>query len=246
MTAAEKRRLAKQAAVAKTAFIYCRVSTGRQAAEGVSLDVQEAACRAYCARMGLEVLGVHKDAGMSGKLSVGGRPGLAAVVDAIQKTPGSCVVVYSLSRLARSQGMIWKLLDEKGDYRLPIASATEPFDTTTSMGKAFLGMLSTFAQLESDLASERTTAALAYAKDHGTRLGTPGMIETVDERGSRVVDKEKAALVRQVQLMYAAGGWSHRRLADHLNAEGKLSVNGKQWHARTIRVALSVAVPEVA
>jgi len=56
--------------------------------------------RAYCLANGLELVAIHEDAGLSGKRA-DNRPGLqAALADVCNR--GGVLVVYSLSRLARS------------------------------------------------------------------------------------------------------------------------------------------------
>lgn len=193
------------------------------------MEAQEAACRAHAARLG-PVVGVFRDEGLSGKRAVLDRPGLAAMVAYTLSHPGTVVVAYSLSRLGRSQRVIWSLLDEQGRYHLQLSSATEPFDTTTSMGRAFLGMLATFAQLESDLASERTKAALSYVKSQGKVLGPPR------------IGKELADRVKELNRDIARVGRypTAEELADELNLRGIRSARGKKWHPRTVRAALAV------
>lgn len=46
-------------------------------------------------------------------------------------------------------------------------------DTTTPAGRMFAGVMMQFAQFERELASERTIAALAAARDRGVQLGRP-------------------------------------------------------------------------
>ena len=77
-----------------------RVSTTEQAGEGVSLDAQRARISAWCAANGFDLVALHADEGLSGK-SAANRPALrAALTDAC--TGKAALVVYSLSRLARS------------------------------------------------------------------------------------------------------------------------------------------------
>lgn len=225
------------------AIIYLRVSTAGQAESGLGREAQEAACRELCARHGWPVLGVHVDDGISGTVGLAGRPGLAAAVGAVHARPGTACVVYSISRLARSQRALWDLVDDRGEYALPLVSASEPFDVSTPAGRAMLGMLATFAALEADLASERTSAALGAARARGTKLGAPGMIERVVD-GVRVVDEVKAAHVRRAQGLRAEG-LSLREVAERLNAEGVPAAKGGRWHVRTVRVALGLDVGTV-
>ncbi len=235
----------KQTSIEATgAVIVLRVSTQRQTDSGLGLEAQEFECRKLCAARGWKVLSVHVDAGVSGKDDLDKRPGLRAALAAVKATPGAVLVAYSLSRLARSQRLIWNLLDPTGPVAAPFVSASEPFDTSTPMGRAMLGMLGVWAQLEADLTAERTVDALAAAKERGTKLGALTMVESMSEDGRRVVDPAKVALIERVKSLYATGNYSHKSLASHLNETGVTSVTGKQWHARTVRVALGVDAGE--
>jgi site-specific DNA recombinase len=224
------------------AVVYCRVSTRKQVAVGVGREAQEARCRAHAAAYGWPVLGCFADDGISGREGIEGRPGLTAALEAVKATPGAVLVAYSLSRLARRQRLVWHLLDDREGLGVPFSSATEAFDTASPMGRAMLGMIAVWSALESDLAGERTTDALEAVRERGQKLGAPGMVERVTTEGAREVDPAKLAVVRAIQARYAAGGWSHRRLADALNAEGVPTLGpkpGARWHPTTIRIALA-------
>lgn len=224
------------------AVVYCRVSTRKQVSVGAGREAQEARCRAHCASHGWPVLGCFADDGISGREGLNGRPGLAAALEAVKATPGAVLVAYSLSRLARRQRLVWHLLDDREGIGIPFSSATEAFDTASPMGRAMLGMIAVWSALESDLASERTMDALEAVRERGTKLGAPTMVERVDAEGQRRVDPAKLAVVRGIRERYAAGGWSHRRLADALNAEGVPPLGPKpsaRWHATTVRIALN-------
>jgi DNA invertase Pin-like site-specific DNA recombinase len=220
-------RTARKPAPTTTAVIYLRVSTLRQAAEGVGLDAQEAKCRAHAERMGWEVIAVRRDEGVSGRDGVEDRPGLQAAIDDVKARPGAVVVVYSVSRLARRQRLLWNLLDDREGYGLPVSSATEPFDTATPTGRAMLGMIATFAQLEADMVSERTRDALAEVKAQGKKLGAPSMI-----------DLGAIESVKTAKALYATGDYSHRSLADELNRREVPTAKGGKWWPKTVRAAL--------
>lgn len=212
----------------KVALVYVRVSTSRQVAEGIGLDTQEARCRAYAAHMGWTVQEVFADEGLSGKDGVADRPGLAALIAAHRATPDSVVLVYSISRLARRQRLLWDLLDDRS-HALPVVSATEPFDATTPMGRAMLGMIAVWSQLEADMVSERTTDALAELKAQGKKLGAPSMLAL-----------GMTDTLREVQRLYATKAYTLVTLAEHLNAKGIRTARGGQWWPKTIRAALAV------
>ncbi len=208
------------------AVIYLRVSTSAQAASGAGMEAQLAKCQEHCARSGIPVLSVHQDAAVSGKDGVDKRPGLREVIEVVRAAPGTVVVVYSLSRLGRSQRLIWNLLDAKGEYALPLSSATEPFETTTPMGRAMLGMLGVWAQLESDLVSERTIDALAAVAARGVKLGAMPMSQKVPD------------IVKEIQEKYATGKWTIKSITADLNARGIPSSKGGKWWSKTVYTAI--------
>ncbi len=84
----------------QTAIAYIRVSTEGQATEGVSLDAQKAKIAAWCEVNDFQLQEVYIDAGISGgKLT--NRPAAQAAIEHACKSKAA-LVVYSLSRLARS------------------------------------------------------------------------------------------------------------------------------------------------
>ncbi len=149
---------------------YVRVSTEEQAREGISIEAQEERIRALAAAKGWNLSNVIKDAGFSGKNL--NRPGAKALLDICLGAGTDVVIVYKVDRITRKQKDLWFLLEEVFEAkRVGFVSVTEAFDTTTAAGKAFLGMLGTFAQLERDLVSERTREALNHKRTKGEWFG---------------------------------------------------------------------------
>lgn len=220
------------------AVIYCRVSTRDQGETGAGLEAQEAKCREHAARLGLPVLSVHVDV-QTGKDSVEDRPGLQGAIAAIQSHPGSVLVAYSVSRVARRQRVLWHVLDDRDGLGIPLSSATESFDTATPMGRAMLGMLAVWSTLEADMTAERTRDALAAVKARGVKLGALAMTER-REGSNRVRDASKADIIRAVKAIKLETKLPLRALAVELAARGITSVNGKAWHPRTLRKALAL------
>ena len=207
----------------KRAFVYVRVSTVRQAEEGHGLDAQLEKCRQHAERLGLPVTRVFRDEGISGRDGIDERPGLRELLTALREDPDAVVIVYSVSRLARRQSLLFELLDK---YKLPVSSATEPFDVTTPIGKALVGMLGVFAELEADMTRERIRDGLAAARAKGVRLGAPSTAKK---------SPEVAAQIRAL----ADEGLSCDAIARRLNTEGAATVKGGRWWPRTIRRVLA-------
>jgi site-specific DNA recombinase len=143
----------------KKAIGYVRVSTDEQAREGISLDAQVERIRALAIAKDWELVEIIEDKGFSGKNLE--RPGMEKLIESCRRKKANVAVVYKVDRLTRKQKDLWHLLEDVFDKNsVGLVSVTEPFDTTAAMGKAFLGMLGVFAQLERDMISERTTEAL--------------------------------------------------------------------------------------
>jgi len=221
------------------AVIYVRVSTDKQAASGVGGEAQEQACRKYCELRGLEVLEVVADSAVSGMEEAAKRPGLQRVIEIIgSHAKGDVlVVVYKLDRLARSQRIIWELLDPRGKFGLPLASATQDFNTATPIGRAMVGMLGVWAELDWENIRDRNMAMQRAARARGSRIGGPRM----HERGGQP-DPEKVEIVLMVQDLYSKGSYTLKTLAEKLNADGIPSPRGRRWHGSTVFSALRAKV----
>jgi site-specific DNA recombinase len=68
--------------------------------------------------------------------------------------------VYRVDRLTRSLRDLVTLLDDLDRARVAFRSATEPFDTSTAMGRMLVQMLGMFAQFERDTIIDRVIAGM--------------------------------------------------------------------------------------
>src|SRR4051812_33885652 len=167
-----RRRGATAPAAEGKAAIYVRVSTAEQADPGLnggSLESQEARCRALCEARGLDVVRVFRDAGASGGTLE--RPELDALRAAVAAGEVAVVVVYAVDRLSRRQADTLALLEEFERHGAGLAAASQPFDTTSPAGRAMLGMLAVFAELQRAEIRERTRVALAKRRADGQAVG---------------------------------------------------------------------------
>lgn len=189
----------------KKVALYVRVSTARQDQEGYSIPLQKERLIAYCKAKGWVVAGVFVDPGHSG--SSLDRPGIAALIDGVESGKFDVVLVYKLDRLSRSQKDTLFLIEDvfmanKTDF----VSMQESFDTTTIYGRAMVGILSVFAQMERETIAERTLMGRAGRAETGLWHGGgthPIGYDYVD--GALVVNKEEARQVREVYDLFAAG-----------------------------------------
>ena len=127
--------------------LYTRVSTDYQFEEGYSLDAQEEKLKKWCELKDYDSFKVYPDGGWSGSNLK--RPKMQELIDDIKHHRVKAVVVYKLDRLSRSQkDTLYLLEDVFIPNNVDFISLNENFDTSTSYGRAMIGILSVFAQLE--------------------------------------------------------------------------------------------------
>lgn len=198
--------------------LYRRVSTDKQADEGYSLDVQREKLEAY-ARTFSNVREVrdYLDDGYSG--SSLDRPGMKRLIADIEAGEITHVVVVKLDRLSRSQKDTLYLIE---DVMLPanvaFISILESFNTDTAFGRAMVGILSVFAQLERENIFERTRGGMQKRVEKGYWPGggrTPYGYDYDAAQGILVPNGE-AETVRHIYDRYLAGA-SMQSIADSLD-----------------------------
>ena len=221
----------------KRVILYLRVSTNSQAEEGYSIDIQKERLLAYCQAHGWIVVAIITDPGFSGSNLE--RPGIQRVISEVEQGNTDMVLVYKLDRLSRSQkDTLWLIEECFLPHSVDFASMQEKFDTSTPFGRAMVGILSVFAQLERENIKERTFGGrVERAKDglwHGGGYHPIGY-DYID--GVLVVNQQEAAQVRRVYDLYASGA-SVSEIRDHMVARGFQTKHGDWTHTGTISAVL--------
>jgi DNA invertase Pin-like site-specific DNA recombinase len=219
---------------------YIRVSTAQQADEGISLDAQTARIQAYAAANGLELAAVYSDAGLSGKRA-DNRPGLVSALDAVCECQG-VLVVYSLSRLARSVADTIAISQRLQKSGAELASLSERIDTGSAGGRMVFTLMAAFAQFERDLTAERTSAALQHKKSSGERVGTiPFGFQLAADGVTLLPVAEQQEAIRLIRELRSAGQ-TLQQIADRLAAAGIKTAKGKTtWTPKVVRSLASRA-----
>ena len=138
----------------KTVACYVRVSTQEQARTGFSIGEQSERLELYCKAHGWSISSVYTDPGFSGASM--NRPALQRLIRDAEAGRFSAVLVYKLDRLSRSQKDTMHLIEDVFlANRVDFISMSENFGTSTPFGRAMIGILSVFAQLERDQIKER-------------------------------------------------------------------------------------------
>ena len=195
-------------------FGYARVSTDNQL-ENYSIEEQTARLDAYCAAKGWTLLHTYIDGGFSGGNM--DRPALQEMLRAVRANRIDAVVVYKLDRLSRSQKDTLTLIEDELLARgTDFVSINENFDTSTPFGRAMIGILSVFAQLEKDQITERFTMGRIGRSKAGYYHGGSHPPTGYDYRdGLLVVNEYEAIQIREIFSMFLAGK-SVNRICRHL------------------------------
>ena len=199
--------------VLKTA-LYIRVSTDSQFEEGYSVDAQKEKLEQYCRLKDISEYEFYIDGGWSGSNIK--RPEMTRLISEIKQHQISAVIVYKLDRLSRSQKDTVFLLE---DVFIPnncnFISLNENFDTTTPYGKAMIGILSVFAQLERENIRERTRMGMYERVKLGMWAGGGNKPFGYDYDSNKniLVPNEHADDVRKIYDLYLQG-YSTTQLAN--------------------------------
>jgi DNA invertase Pin-like site-specific DNA recombinase len=147
----------------KKAAIYARVSTPDQCIENQLYELRELA-----ARRGYEIVHEYTDVGSGSKSR---RAGLDALLADAHRRQFSIVLVAAFDRVTRSVKHFLTVVDELNDLGIEFVSARENIDTTGSMGRMFITLISSIAELERSIIIERIKAGMRRRRLEGYRLG---------------------------------------------------------------------------
>jgi DNA invertase Pin-like site-specific DNA recombinase len=125
--------------------------------------------RDIVAQRGLELTGVYSDFGISG--SKARRPGIDSLLQDARRGKFDVVLVAAFDRLARSTRNFLELVDEFESLGVKLISAREAVDTSTPIGRMFVTLLGSIAELERSFIRERIRAGMRRRKLDGLPVG---------------------------------------------------------------------------
>lgn len=220
--------------------LYVRVSTNEQAEEGYSIGEQEARLRSYCDAMRWTVRRVYIDPGYSGSST--DRPALQEMIRDVESGMVNKVVVYKLDRLSRSQFDTLYLIEKVFlTNNTDFVSMTENFDTGTPFGRAMIGILAVFAQLEREKIKERMSMGLDARAKEGYYHGGPYAPIGYDyQDGDLQINEYEAMQVRKLyELVFT--GMPIYSVYKYMSGHGYTHKHGK-WSVDAIRSCLTTVV----
>lgn len=223
----------------KRVFIYIRVSTREQAEEGYSIGEQEERLKKYCEAMEWQLVKVYIDPGYTG--SNMDRPALKDMIKQIEKGNADIVLVDKLDRLSRSQFdtlyLIRKVFTENN---CAFVSRAEAFDTSSSFGRAMVGILSVFAELERERIKERMADGKEGRAKEGKYKGggnIPIGFNYEQETGKLIENEYESMQVREVFELFNKRTPIYT-IMTILNDKGYRTKYG-EWKEMTIRTMVA-------
>ncbi|MBP8640379.1 MAG: recombinase family protein [Oscillospiraceae bacterium] len=217
MAKSKMRKISQETDTIVKMALYVRVSTDRQAEEGYSIEVQTERLIAFSKTLDGEVsYELYIDDGFSGASLE--RPAIQRLILDAKNKVITHICVYKLDRLSRSQKDTLHLIE---DVFLPnniaFISIQESFNTATAFGRAVVGILSVFAQLERENIYERTRSGMQKRVEAGFWPGGGGVPFGYDydlDKGILVPNND-AETVRQIYELYLKG-YSLQNIANML------------------------------
>jgi DNA invertase Pin-like site-specific DNA recombinase len=165
----------------------------------------------------------YDDGGFSGGSME--RPALKHLLMDIEDSKVDVVIVYKVDRLTRSLTDFAKMVDIFEANKVSFVSATQAFNTTTSMGRLTLNVLLSFAQFEREVTGERIRDKIAASRKKGMWMGgNPPLGYDVQNR-KLSQNPDEAKRVRLIFKRYLELK-SVTELAQYLKKQG---IRSKTW-----------------
>jgi DNA invertase Pin-like site-specific DNA recombinase len=217
------------------------VSSTRQKEEGKSLKDQDRELRDYCRAMGYRIIGNFEDAVSGRREKTEKREGLAQAI-ALACERKATLIVYDLDRLARSQSVGLRIVEQLRDCGAGIAIKSLGIDTNTPSGEMILGIMFAVAQWGSRAigegvkrANRQTVEQLGYRTQGRQPLGWR-VVE-----GKRVPHEGEQELLATILDAFEDNGRCCYRTARWLQENGVETPRSyrwgheRKWHHQTVR-----------
>ena len=135
----------------------------------------------------------YEDEGYSGKNT--DRPEFQRMMLAVKSNEIDCVICYKLDRISLNVGDFARTYEDFGKHGVDFLCVSERYDTTTPSGRAMMGMVSVFAQMERETTAERIKDNMHMMARSGRWLGghTPTGFKSEKEEQVDVGGKTRTA-----------------------------------------------------
>ncbi len=223
----------------KRAVIYARVSTQRQADDGVSMESQIEQCRVKARALEAEVVEVFRDDGVSGRTD--NRPGFQAALAYCAAHRVSYFVCWSTSRFGRNLEDALKNANQLREWGTKAAYVHQDIDLETDAGWMLGVMTGMMDEIYSRNVARDTLRSMITASRDGFFVGGRApfgyRIERVGKRSKLAVHEDHAAIVRTMYALALNEGLGAQAVALRMNAAG-LKREGKAWGKNSVAMIL--------
>jgi putative DNA-invertase from lambdoid prophage Rac len=207
-----------------TVYGYARVSTERQADEGVSLEEQIRRIEGRALEQGWQLAETFIERGISGSVPLGDRPEGARLVAALQ--PGDVVIAAKLDRMFRSA---WDALNVIRDFqrrRISLWLLDLGGDVSgDGIAKLVLTILAAIAEFERERIGERIRDAKRHQRRTGQYLGGDRPFGwEIGENGTLVEKEDEQRALAEMQALRSQG-MSYRAISERMRTEFGLSIS---------------------
>lgn len=186
---------------------YYRVSTQKQGAEGLGIEAQKAAVKAFANG---NVIAEYTEVESGGKNN---RPEITLALE-YAKLNKATLLIAKMDRLSRNSAFINNLLEAGVDF----IAVDQPHATPLT-----IRILAAVAQEEREQISKRTRAALAIAKERGALLGG------ANPQKQAKADGFADTLADTIRTLKEAGVDSPAAIAKALNERAVRTPRGGEW-----------------
>ena len=211
---------------------YVRVSTDKQADQGVSLDAQAEKIRAMAVVHGADLLDIIVDGGESAKSLK--RPGMAKLLAMVDVGKVQTVIIAKLDRLTRSVRDLCELLERFERRGVALVSVAESLDTGSAAGRLVLNIMAAVSQWEREAIGERARDALRHKRSNGERVRNIAYGSRLSDDGVHIEDDpgERTVLAEICRLRNS--GTALRGIAAELNRRAFQTRRGTAWRLESV------------
>lgn len=217
--------------------LYARVSTDEQGKKH-SIEAQIDILRNYAEVNGYKIYKEYIDPGYSG--TGDDRPGYQELLKDALKGKFECILIYKIDRLFRSTRQLLNVVYDLEQINVAVKSATEPFDTSTPIGKFMLQLLASIAELERNMFMERSAMGRIKRLQKGLPWGkAPFGYDYNKETGMFEINPQEAEVVRKIFEYYCEPNSSLLKVAKKLNSSGIRTKENNLWRTDGVHEVLT-------
>ena len=221
------------------ALAYIRVSSQRQADEGVSLDAQKRRILDYAnfKNIPLDENDIIIEKGVSGGIPLWDRPRGRTLKRKLASGQYQHLISMKIDRLFRVTSDMLNTVDDLNDAGIDlhiVDMGGQAIDTTTAIGRLFLTIVGAMAEMERGLISERTQEGMDQLKAMNKKFTQSiyGWDET--PQGDLVPNWNEQHAIDYMAWQIDKNGMSATAVARQLNRDGFKGKRGGKWSAGSV------------